>query len=201
MKISKLVSDLGYKEIKERKWRRCRIFRNGKEIVFLEFVVSDKGEVMRILSPKKKGKAYLGRICNLGSCWDYLFGTFVKDGKRYLIRIHKLVIESFIGKCPKGKEVNHKDGIKHHNDLENLEYVTKSENTKHAYRLGLQPKSGLAVFKGEDCPRAKLSQKEVDKMRKLWRSRKFTQKELGTKFNVSRGHVSNIVNWHYFSKK
>jgi len=202
MKISELVSDLSYKEIKERKWKRCRIFRNGEEIVFLEFAVSDKGEVMRILPPKIRcKKSYLGRMCKLDDRWDYIFTNFRKDERNYRVRIHKLVMESFVGRCPEGKEVNHKGGKKHYNFFKNLEYVTKGKNREHAYRLGLQPKTGVALLKGEDHPNAKLFQKEVNKIRKLWKSGKFMQKELGIKYNVSGSCISHLVNWHTYKDK
>ena len=52
--------------------------------------------------------------------------------------VHVLVARAFIGICPKGKEVNHKDGDKANNRPGNLEYVTCKENQEHASRLGLK---------------------------------------------------------------
>lgn len=51
--------------------------------------------------------------------------------------IHVLVTVAFLGDCPNGKEVNHKNGDKSDNRLTNLEYVTHSENMKHAFASGL----------------------------------------------------------------
>jgi hypothetical protein len=50
-----------------------------------------------------------------------------------------LVAENFIGKRPKGYEINHKDGKKSNNRLNNLEWVTPKENYHHAVKLGLMP--------------------------------------------------------------
>ena len=51
--------------------------------------------------------------------------------------VHKLVLQSFVGN-KEGLVVNHKNGIKTDNRLENLEWVTVSENTQHSYDMGLQ---------------------------------------------------------------
>jgi hypothetical protein len=55
-----------------------------------------------------------------------------------LYSIHRLVMLAFVGECPEGKEVNHINGKKYDNRLSNLEYVTRSENIRHAVRLGLK---------------------------------------------------------------
>jgi hypothetical protein len=46
--------------------------------------------------------------------------------------IHRLVMACFVGPCPKGFQVNHKDGNKRNNCLWNLEYVLPKENIKHS---------------------------------------------------------------------
>ena len=54
--------------------------------------------------------------------------------------IHRLVALAFFGPRLPGYEVNHKDGNKRNNSVDNLEYVTRSENHLHAYRTGLRGK-------------------------------------------------------------
>ena len=69
---------------------------------------------------------------NLG----YLFARPRIRCRRVSVSVHRSVARAFLGP-PNGLEVNHKSGIKADNRVENLEYVTRSENMKHAFRLGL----------------------------------------------------------------
>lgn len=61
------------------------------------------------------------------------------NGKRY--RIHRFVAELFVPNPEHKLEVNHKDGNKLNNRADNLEWTTRSENQKHAYKIGLQKPS------------------------------------------------------------
>jgi hypothetical protein len=59
----------------------------------------------------------------------------LRKDKGHRLVVHKLVATAFIGPYPTGKEVNHKDGNRANAALSNLEYVTRSENNFHAYRV------------------------------------------------------------------
>ena len=61
-----------------------------------------------------------------------------ENGKSRLVSQHRLLAENFIPNPENKKEVNHINGIKNDNRLENLEWATKSENRKHAFDTGLQ---------------------------------------------------------------
>ena len=60
-----------------------------------------------------------------------------KDGKSTSFLVHRLVASTFIPNPENKREVNHIDGNPSNNHLDNLEWVTSSENKFHAYRIGL----------------------------------------------------------------
>lgn len=94
----------------------------------------------------------------------YLRINLKRDGRRKSYAIHRLVMLAFVGECPPGMEVNHKNGIRHDNRLENLEYVTPVENVQHAIHvLGDANRP-----RGERIGNAKLTEKQVREIRTLY---------------------------------
>lgn len=68
----------------------------------------------------------------------YLVIGLRKKGKKFKVYvIHRLMWEAFRGPIPKNMQINHKNGIKTDNNLNNLELVTHAENIRHAARTGL----------------------------------------------------------------
>lgn len=67
----------------------------------------------------------------------YLRVNLYKNGKMQYHKVHILVIKTFLGARPTGYQINHKNGIKTDNRIENLEYVTPRENILHAWTNGL----------------------------------------------------------------
>lgn len=105
--------------------------------------------------------------------------------KTYLV--HRLIMEAFYG--PSTLHVNHKNGNKHDNRIENIEYVTCKQNTKHAIAVGL--------FKtGESTPGAKLNNDSVRFIRNSSESNVI----LAKKFGVCHQTISSVrrgINWKY----
>ena len=63
--------------------------------------------------------------------------TLCENGLTYRSSIHRLVTQHFIPNPLNKSQVNHINGNKTDNRVENLEWITPSENTKHAYETGL----------------------------------------------------------------
>ena len=63
----------------------------------------------------------------------YLRLGLFKNGKRKSYQLHRLIALCFVENKENKKYVNHKDGNKQNNNADNLEWVTASENLKHAY--------------------------------------------------------------------
>src|SRR3990167_4831033 len=121
----------------------------------------------------------------------YLQGRLSVGGKFKLYLMHRLVAEHFISNPYKKKVVNHINGIKDDNRVENLEWVTSQENALHCLKIGLQK------LNGEYNGNSKLTEKIVKEIRSL-KSRTYT--DIGKMFGVSRVQVSNIINkrqWRY----
>ena len=94
-----------------------------------DYFVNEKGEILNV----KTNKIYTGTKSSRG----YLRVDVSIDGKRKVIFPHRAVAETFIPNVLKKEQVNHINGIKTDNRLENLEWVTPKENICHAVRIGL----------------------------------------------------------------
>jgi hypothetical protein len=93
-----------------------------------KYKVSASGEVYNLAGKKlKPGKD--------GSGYHFVFIYHNKKKKQE--KVHRLVAKCFIPNHKNKPQVNHIDGNKDNNHVSNLEWVTQSENMKHAFRLGL----------------------------------------------------------------
>lgn len=135
----------------------------------------------------------------------YSVVNLCNNGKSYTHNIHRLVAESFLNppteeqitwanSTKKGKvQVNHIDGNKTNNNVENLEWCTGQENSKHAYNTGLsQPKP--PETHGSTNGQSKLTETDVLEIRKLYSQNNYSQTDLAIKYNLNSSTISNIVN-------
>ena len=83
-----------------------------------------------------------GRILKPWSNSGYMAVDFYRNGKRYCKKVHRLVAEAFVPNPTMLPEVNHIDGKKPNNHMINLEWVTRRDNLRHAYKTGLKTNRG-----------------------------------------------------------
>lgn len=158
-------------------------------------VVTKSGEVFSRL-----GRRLSQHLSNAG----YLRVELHSDGSAKKHSVHRLVALAFVPN-PDGKEcVNHIDGVKTNNAAANLEWVTRSENQKHAYALGLQKPFHVSGRKISDAHKAALCGSRWNGYsRQYWADGvAFSSPEEAAEFhNISRQTVynraasSNFPNW------
>lgn len=173
------------------------------------YQVSNCGRIKRIrfinnIANKPQNKLVgMNKIDNLG----YRTICLCKNGKTKYKRVHRIVAEAFIPNPQNLPCVNHKDGNKKNNNVENLEWCTHSYNTKHAMKNGLfdmekfrkatrqnvkiaQKNSSIPKgLKGEDSPSAVLKEKDVLEIRRAYSNKEMSSKQLSEKYGV---HISTI---------
>lgn len=128
---------------------------------------------------------------------DLIVGAIDRYGYRHIIlnrknrNVHRLIAETFIPNPNNLPCVNHKDGNKLNNSVNNLEWCTYSENTTHAYLTGLEQK-----MCGEQHHAHKLTEEDVRYIRKVYvkRDKEFGAVALSNRFGVDRTTISDIVN-------
>jgi predicted XRE-type DNA-binding protein len=120
--------------------------------------------------------------------------VLVKDhGKRAGLKVHRLVAGAFIGPIPEGMQVNHINGVKDDNRVENLEIVTPSANTKHGFDVLGRVGKNTNPSKGEQHHNASMTAAVVQEIRRLYAAGGHTQKELAALFGTGQNHISRLV--------
>ena len=159
------------------------VTRSG-EVISYKFYNTDKPKV---IAHSKLDNGY--HIVNL-----------LINGKEKTYRVHRLVAETFIPNPDSDLyvEVNHKNGNKDDNSEDNLEWVTCSENIKHAYATGLA--SGR---KGEKHHNATITESDAHKICQLLAHDGLSMKEVSKKLGISYSIIKKIKNgqrWTHVSK-
>lgn len=115
----------------------------------------------------------------------YRYISLSKDGKGRNYYIHVLLATAFIPNPERKPQINHRNGQKSDNRLENLEWVTLSEQMIHAYGTGLAPS-------GEYNHMAKLTEYEVGVIRRLHMAG-VARPVIASSFGISKATVHRIV--------
>ena len=157
------------------------------------YYVSKNGEIIS----KYKHKVHKLKVFKTKT--GYLYVKLWINNKNKAEFIHRAVAKAYIPNPENKPEVNHKDGIKTNNCVDNLEWVTSKENKIHARKYGLSKFS-----KGEDNGKSIYTNKQIEKVCKLLESNKYTVKEISEKTDVSTDTIYSIRTkniWSEISKK
>lgn len=115
-----------------------------------------------------------------------LSGGYLRVNINYTdCKVHQLVARLFIPNTFNKPTINHKNGNKHDNRVDNLEWNTQAENNINAYEIGLKDNKG--VKNG----RATLSEDDVIKIKRLFFTDK-PNKEIAVLFDTTRNIIMNI---------
>jgi hypothetical protein len=147
-----------------------------------QYLPTDTGE---IISYKKNAN---GKPLPQVSSRGYRLVTLWSKGTPMTFQVHQIVVTYFLGAIPEGMQVNHIDGVRHNNNIANLEIVTPGQNIKHSYTLGLRDK------KGEANHYASLSNDDVIEIRRRYAAGEGPQWKIAQKFQIHQATVSDIVN-------
>ena len=156
---------------------------------FLRYQASNAGR-LRSSNYKNSG---LTKILKPALSEDGYYQIMLKhdSGKYKSWKVHKFITLAFYGEKSKGLEVNHKDGIKVNNVIDNLEYCTHSENCQHSFDIGLQEAKA-----GHLNGMAKLTSEQVKEAREAKENggRFWGRNEMAERFGISAKHLQKIVN-------
>lgn len=147
-------------------WKDIPEFENLYQVSNLGNVRSSRGKVQKLQITK----------------FGYLRATLHKQRKEKKMHSHRLVALAFIPNPENKIEVNHIDGNKQNNHVENLEWNSKSENISHAFKIGLKNNNG------SKNPYAK---KVIDtETGKIWDCAVDCAKELGINYSTLRNRLN-----------
>jgi hypothetical protein len=120
----------------------------------------------------------------------YLVIALSAGGEKKRKYLHRAAWEAFRGPIPKGLEINHRNGVRTDNRLENLELVTRADNMVHGHRT--MGRKGT-----------KLTEQDVQEILGIISSGTKTQKQMASQYEVSQATISHIAsgrNWKRFPR-
>lgn len=168
----------------QEEWKR--MIYQGKDLGDF-YLVSNLGQIKGVKSGKVRSQ-------NINHQGYYFVGISLGNRQtKPCIRVHKAVAETFIPNPKNLPVINHIDGNKLNNVVENLEWCTHQENTKHAIQNGLIKPPPRSYHH----PYCKLNKEQVDYIKKVYvpYDKEYGSRALARKFNVTHDAILKAYNY------
>ena len=154
---------------------------------FPDYGITKDGEVWSKPHTTPHGHKRKGRwLKPRNDSGGYRLVTLRNKSKVFTGRIHRLVLETFVGPCPAGEESRHLDGNKQNNRLDNLCWGTHQENMTDKLVHGSVPC-------GIQHSLAKLTEQNVRMIIYMYRTGLFTMREIALQYGITAPLVNNIL--------
>lgn len=151
------------------------------------YLVSNKGRVKSAVNCK------IRKLCFNTQGYYSFSGTFGSKKNKKTLKVHKAVAETFIENPLKKPMVNHIDGNRLNNSVENLEWCTNQENIIHAVEHDL-------IKSGGESHKAKLTNEDAKRIRRIYKydRENYSPTKLARELGVRREAIMKIVNGQSF---
>lgn len=156
-----------------------------KETEYKGYFISNFGRIKG-----RTGKILSQHISKTGY-YNVCIYPYGRKGKSKCLKIHRVVAQAFILNPNNYPIINHIDGNKLNNYVDNLEWCTYSHNTQHAYDNGLE-----IPIRGCDNVQSKLLEEDVLWIREHYipNDKEFGTRALAKKFNMNHSNISRLIN-------
>jgi len=171
--------DEAFKRLNE--YPRYKIYPDGVVVrdAYEDVVRHPKGSFVRPYPEKEVSP-------EVSNCGYLRVRLYNRKLERKALSVHRLVATAFLNNPENLPCVNHKDGNKLNNHVDNLEWVTHSDNTKHGFSTGL-----IKIVYGEETANHKLLASQVSEIRARLSSGE-VQARIAEYFGVSQATITSI---------
>ena len=164
---------------------------------FPGYSISDRGAIFSMTRRLRDGRMWKGRqLCVQRRQDGHLTVCLYQEGKQRRMLLHRLVLSTFVGRCPPGMEGCHNNGIANDNRLCNLRWGTRSSNAKDAVKHGTSSglkRKGIHQNVGQVNGSAKLSTHDVRSIIYAVMTQLFSHTTIALWYDISRSTVSMIA--------
>jgi len=143
-----------------------------------------------MLEVTKEGKVFLNGVEKKQHYHNMGYKRITYNKKK--LYVHRLVAQAHIPNPDNLPQVNHKNGIKDDNRVENLEWVTREQNLQHAFETGLMDNSIIN--------RRLLTLEQANEIREKYTPKKYTQTMLAKEYGVNRIIIYEIIKNKKYTK-